>query len=240
MSRRIPRRSTASSSSLAGQETEVTLAGGATAEVNYPTAQAQIDPQRQLELQESPLRLAGTGTSILGQIVSFLLPLVLIAALLIFFLRRSQAGTRGAFSFGKSCARRVAPDAPKVTFKDVAGADEAVEELHEIKELLASPGKFRAPGPGYPRASSCGPPRYRQDPARAGLGGEAIAPFFFDLGLGLRRDVRRGWASRVRDLFNQAKATAPAIVFIDEIDAVGRHRGAGGALAAGTTSASRP
>ena len=211
-----------------GQEIEVTLAGGATAEVNYPTAQAQIDLQRQLELQEVPFDSQGTGSSILGQIVSFLLPLVLIAALLIFFLRRSQAGTRGAFSFGKSRARRVSPDAPKVLFKDVAGADEAVEELHEIKEFLASPAKFRALGARIPKGVLlAGPPGTGKTLLARAVAGEAGAPFFSISGSDFVEMFVGVGASRVRDLFTQAKATAPAIVFIDEIDAVGRHRGAG-------------
>jgi cell division protease FtsH len=170
----------------------------------------------------------GTGTSILGQILSFLLPLVLIAALLIFFLRRSQAGTRGAFSFGKSRARRVSPDAPKVTFKDVAGAEEAVEELHEIKEFLASPGKFRALGARIPKGVLlAGPPGTGKTLLARAVAGEAGAPFFSISGSDFVEMFVGVGASRVRDLFNQAKATAPAIVFIDEIDAVGRHRGAG-------------
>jgi cell division protease FtsH len=211
-----------------GQEIDVTLAGGATAELNYPSPQAQIDLQRELERQQVPFDSTGTGTSILGQIVSFLLPLLLIAALLIFFLRRSQAGTRGAFSFGKSRARRVSPDAPKVTFKDVAGAEEAVEELHEIKEFLASPGKFRALGARIPKGVLlAGPPGTGKTLLARAVAGEAGAPFFSISGSDFVEMFVGVGASRVRDLFNQAKATAPAIVFIDEIDAVGRHRGAG-------------
>jgi cell division protease FtsH len=211
-----------------GQEIEVALADGSASEVNYPSPQAQFELQQALEREEIPFDSEGTSTSVLAQIVSFLLPLLLIAALLIFFLRRSQAGSQGAFSFGKSRARRVAPDAPKVTFKDVAGADEAVEELHEIKEFLASPAKFRALGARIPKGVLlAGPPGTGKTLLARAVAGEANAPFFSISGSDFVEMFVGVGASRVRDLFNQAKAAAPAIVFIDEIDAVGRHRGAG-------------
>jgi cell division protease FtsH len=211
-----------------GQEIDVELADGSSAKVNYPTAEAQIQLQNSLEEKNVAFDSEGTGTSVLGQLLSFLLPLVIIAALLIFFLRRSQAGARGAFSFGKSRARRVSPDAPKVTFKDVAGADEAVEELHEIKEFLASPAKFRALGARIPKGVLlAGPPGTGKTLLARAVAGEAGAPFFSISGSDFVEMFVGVGASRVRDLFNQAKATAPAIVFIDEIDAVGRHRGAG-------------
>jgi cell division protease FtsH len=211
-----------------GQEIDVELADGSSAKVNYPTAEAQIQLQNSLEEKNIAFDSEGTGTSVLGQLLSFLLPLVIIGALLIFFLRRSQAGARGAFSFGKSRARRVSPDAPKVTFKDVAGADEAVEELHEIKEFLASPAKFRALGARIPKGVLlAGPPGTGKTLLARAVAGEAGAPFFSISGSDFVEMFVGVGASRVRDLFNQAKATAPAIVFIDEIDAVGRHRGAG-------------
>jgi cell division protease FtsH len=211
-----------------GQEIDVELTDGSSAKVNYPTAEAQIQLQNSLEEKNIAFDSEGTGTSVLGQLLSFLLPLVIIAALLIFFLRRSQAGARGAFSFGKSRARRVSPDAPKVTFKDVAGADEAVEELHEIKEFLASPAKFRALGARIPKGVLlAGPPGTGKTLLARAVAGEAGAPFFSISGSDFVEMFVGVGASRVRDLFNQAKATAPAIVFIDEIDAVGRHRGAG-------------
>jgi cell division protease FtsH len=211
-----------------GQEIEVELTDGSAAELNYPSAEAQFELQRTLEDQQIAFDSEGTSTSILAQIASFLIPLVLIAALLIFFLRRSQAGARGAFSFGKSRARRVAPDAPKVTFKDVAGADEAVEELHEIKEFLQSPARFRALGARIPKGVLlAGPPGTGKTLLARAVAGEAGAPFFSISGSDFVEMFVGVGASRVRDLFTQAKAAAPAIVFIDEIDAVGRHRGAG-------------
>jgi cell division protease FtsH len=211
-----------------GQEIDVELADGSSAKVNYPTAEAQIQLQNSLEEKNIAFDSEGTGTSVLGQLLSFLLPLVIIGALLIFFLRRSQAGARGAFSFGKSRARRVSPDAPKVTFKDVAGADEAVEELHEIKEFLATPARFRALGARIPKGVLlAGPPGTGKTLLARAVAGEAGAPFFSISGSDFVEMFVGVGASRVRDLFNQAKATAPAIVFIDEIDAVGRHRGAG-------------
>ena len=149
--------------------------------------------------------------------------------LFLFLFRRAQGGAgQGAFSFGKSRAKRVSPDAPKVSFKDVAGADEAVEELQEIKEFLAEPAKFRALGARIPKGVLlAGPPGTGKTLLARAVAGEAGVPFFSISGSDFVEMFVGVGASRVRDLFNQAKAVAPAIVFIDEIDAVGRHRGAG-------------
>src|SRR3989440_9634987 len=131
-------------------------------------------------------------------------------------------------SFGKSRAKRMSVDSPKITFRDVAGVDEAVEELHEIKEFLENPKKFQALGARIPKGVLLyGPPGTGKTLlARAGAG-EAGVPFFSISGPDFVEMFVGVGASRVRDLFEQAKQAAPCIVFMDEIDAVGRHRGAG-------------
>ena len=131
-------------------------------------------------------------------------------------------------SFGKSRAKLVSKDTPKVTFADVAGADEAVEELHEIKEFLAEPAKFQAVGAKIPKGVLLyGQPGTGKTLLARAVAGEAGVPFYSISGSDFVEMFVGVGASRVRDLFEQAKANAPAIVFVDEIDAVGRHRGAG-------------
>ncbi len=210
------------------QSIAVEFEDGTAAKVSYPSPEAQIELQNQLEEAGVKFDSEGTGSSVLSQILFLLLPFVLIFGLFILLMRRSQGGAQGAFSFGKSRAKRVAPDAPKVSFKDVAGADEAVEELQEIKEFLATPAKFRALGARIPKGVLlAGPPGTGKTLLARAVAGEASVPFFAISGSDFVEMFVGVGASRVRDLFNQAKATAPAIVFIDEIDAVGRHRGAG-------------
>ena len=131
-------------------------------------------------------------------------------------------------SFGKSRAKRMSPDSPKVTFRDVAGADEAVEELHEIKEFLENPKKFQALGARIPKGVLLyGPPGTGKTLLARAVAGEAGVPFFSISGSDFVEMFVGVGASRVRDLFEQAKQASPCIVFMDEIDAVGRHRGAG-------------
>ncbi len=155
-------------------------------------------------------------------------PYLLIFGIFIFFLTRMQGGGNRVMQFGKAKAKQVSKDAPKVTFKDVAGADEAVEELEEIKDFLASPGKFRAIGAKIPRGVLLyGPPGTGKTLLARAVAGEASVPFFSISGSDFVEMFVGVGASRVRDLFEQAKQAGPAIVFIDEIDAVGRHRGAG-------------
>ncbi len=156
------------------------------------------------------------------------LPYLLIFGIFIFFIMQMQGGGNRVMQFGKSRAKQVSKDSPKVTFKDVAGAEEAVEELHEIKEFLQSPGKFRAMGAKIPRGVLLfGPPGTGKTLLAKAVAGEAGVPFFSISGSDFVEMFVGVGASRVRDLFEQAKSNAPAIVFIDEIDAVGRHRGAG-------------
>jgi len=156
------------------------------------------------------------------------LPYLLIFGIFIFILMQMQGGGNRVMQFGKSRAKQVTRDQPKVTFKDVAGIDEAVEELQEIKDFLASPQKFRAMGAKIPKGVLLyGPPGTGKTLLARAVAGEAGVPFFSISGSDFVEMFVGVGASRVRDLFEQAKAAAPAIVFIDEIDAVGRHRGAG-------------
>ncbi len=166
--------------------------------------------------------------SLLSWFFTTIFPYLLIFGVFIFFLMQMQGGGNRVMQFGKSRAKQVSKDAPKVTFKDVAGADEAVEELEEIKDFLASPGKFRAIGAKIPRGVLLfGPPGTGKTLLARAVAGEAGVPFFSISGSDFVEMFVGVGASRVRDLFEQAKQSGPAIVFIDEIDAVGRHRGAG-------------
>jgi cell division protease FtsH len=157
-----------------------------------------------------------------------LLPVVLLGGLFFFLMNNMQGGGNRVMSFGKSRAKLVSKDTPKVTFADVAGADEAVEELHEIKEFLAEPAKFQAVGAKIPKGVLLyGQPGTGKTLLARAVAGEAGVPFYSISGSDFVEMFVGVGASRVRDLFEQAKANAPAIVFVDEIDAVGRHRGAG-------------
>jgi cell division protease FtsH len=167
--------------------------------------------------------------SLIGQIVTTLLPFVLIVLLFLFLMNQVQGGGgRGVMQFAKSRAKLITKDMPKTTFGDVAGADEAVEELGEIKEFLQEPAKFQAVGAKIPKGVLLyGPPGTGKTLLARAVAGEASVPFYSISGSDFVEMFVGVGASRVRDLFEQAKENAPAIVFIDEIDAVGRHRGAG-------------
>jgi cell division protease FtsH len=156
------------------------------------------------------------------------LPWIVIIGLWVFLLRQLQAGGSRAFSFGKSKAKLLSGDTPKLTFADVAGADEAKVELQEIIEFLKDPGKFTRLGGRLPKgALLVGPPGTGKTLLAKAVAGEAGRPFFSMSGSDFVEMFVGVGASRVRDLFEQGKAHAPCIIFIDEIDAVGRHRGAG-------------
>ncbi|MCW2714732.1 MAG: rane protease FtsH catalytic subunit, partial [Frankiales bacterium] len=164
---------------------------------------------------------------LLSILISFL-PFVIILGLLFFFMNQMQGGGSRVMQFGKSKAKLVGKDTPKTTFADVAGADEAIEELHEIKEFLQEPAKFQAVGAKIPKGVLLyGPPGTGKTLLARAVAGEAGVPFYSISGSDFVEMFVGVGASRVRDLFEQAKANAPAIIFIDEIDAVGRHRGAG-------------
>jgi len=157
-------------------------------------------------------------------------PWFVIILIWLFFLRQMQGGggPRGLFSFGKSKAKLLSEDHPKVTFRDVAGADEAKEELQEIIEFLKEPAKFQKLGGKIPKgALLLGPPGTGKTLLARAVAGEAGVPFFSMSGSDFVEMFVGVGASRVRDLFDQGKKNAPCIIFIDEIDAVGRHRGAG-------------
>ncbi|MHA6512664.1 ATP-dependent zinc metalloprotease FtsH [Tessaracoccus sp. Z1128] len=176
-------------------------------------------------------RWSGTNPSpgLLSMLLYTGLPF-LIMILVFFWIMRSMSGggQGGPLSFGKSKAKLVSKDTPKTTFKDVAGAQEAVEELEEIKEFLAEPAKFQKLGAKIPKGVLLyGPPGTGKTLLARAVAGEASVPFFSISGSDFVEMFVGVGASRVRDLFNQAKENAPAIIFIDEIDAVGRHRGAG-------------
>src|SRR2546421_4524418 len=156
------------------------------------------------------------------------LPILLLLVGFVFILNMMQGGGNRVMQFGKAKARTVSKDQPKVTFADVAGADEAVAELQEIKEFLEAPAKFQAMGAKIPKGVLLfGPPGTGKTLLARAVAGEAGAPFFSISGSDFVEMFVGVGASRVRDLFEQAKASAPAIIFVDEIDAVGRHRGAG-------------
>jgi len=157
-----------------------------------------------------------------------LLPILLIVGVLFFVMSQVQGGGNRVMSFGRSKAKLVSKDTPKTTFADVAGADEAIEELQEIKEFLANPAKFQAIGAKIPKGVLLyGPPGTGKTLLARAVAGEAGVPFYSISGSDFVEMFVGVGASRVRDLFEQAKANAPAIIFVDEIDAVGRHRGAG-------------
>ena len=161
-------------------------------------------------------------------ILSSILPFVLIIGIFIFIMRQAQGAGNQAFSFGKSRARLITGDKPTVTFDDVAGAEEAKEELKEVVEFLREPEKFASLGARIPKGVlMVGPPGTGKTLMAKAVAGEAGVPFFSISGSEFVEMFVGVGASRVRDLFEQAKRNSPCIIFIDEIDAVGRHRGAG-------------
>ncbi|MFD1506415.1 ATP-dependent metallopeptidase FtsH/Yme1/Tma family protein [Georgenia yuyongxinii] len=164
----------------------------------------------------------------LSSLLLFVLPMVIIFGVFWWLLSRSGGAAGGMMKFGKSKAKMVSKETPQVTFDDVAGENEAVEELEEIKEFLAEPDKFQAVGAKIPKGVLLyGPPGTGKTLLARAVAGEAGVPFFSISGSEFVEMFVGVGASRVRDLFEQAKANAPAIIFVDEIDAVGRHRGAG-------------
>lgn len=168
------------------------------------------------------------GFSLIGLLISWL-PMILILGVWIFFMRQMQGGGRGgAMGFGKSKAKLLTEEHGRVTFDDVAGVDEAKEDLEEIVEFLRDPQKFQRLGGRIPRGVLLvGPPGTGKTLLARSVAGEASVPFFTISGSDFVEMFVGVGASRVRDMFEQAKKSAPCIIFIDEIDAVGRHRGAG-------------
>jgi cell division protease FtsH len=167
-------------------------------------------------------------TSAIVSVLETFLPYLVIGLFFFLMLSTMQGGGSRVMNFGKSRAKLITKDTPKTTFSDVAGADEAIEELQEIKEFLQNPAKFQAIGAKIPKGVLLyGPPGTGKTLLARAVAGEAGVPFYSISGSDFVEMFVGVGASRVRDLFEQAKANAPAIVFVDEIDAVGRHRGAG-------------
>ncbi len=173
-------------------------------------------------------KVEGTGGSSLFSILTYILPFILFFGFWFFLVNQMQGGGSRVMSFGKSRAKRMSVDAPKITFRDVAGVDEAVQELQEIKEFLENPKRFQALGARIPKGVLLyGPPGTGKTLLARAVAGEAGVPFFSISGSDFVEMFVGVGASRVRDLFEQAKQNSPCIIFMDEIDAVGRHRGAG-------------
>jgi cell division protease FtsH len=173
-------------------------------------------------------KVHGTGGSSILSLLTYILPFILFFGFWIFLMNQMQGGGSRVMNFGKSKAKRMSVDAPKITFRDVAGVDEAVQELEEIKEFLENPKKFQALGARIPKGVLLyGPPGTGKTLLARAVAGEAGVPFFSISGSDFVEMFVGVGASRVRDLFEQAKQNSPCIIFMDEIDAVGRHRGAG-------------
>ncbi len=209
------------------QNLEVTLKDGKTYVTGYPDNYgAQVTES--VDTAKVPFVVEGRGGSAWWGFLITLAPFALFFVFWIFLMNRMQGGGSKVMSFGKSRAKRMSPDQPKITFRDVAGADEAVEELEEIKEFLEAPKRFLALGARIPKGVLLyGPPGTGKTLLARAVAGEAGVPFFSISGSDFVEMFVGVGASRVRDLFEQAKQNSPCIIFMDEIDAVGRHRGAG-------------
>ncbi len=206
---------------------DVTLKGGR----KYETAFLDNTEQNllnTLRAEEVPFDVKAKGGNGWFNALTLILPFVIFLIFWLFIINQMQGGGSKVMSFGKSRAKRMSVDAPKITFRDVAGVDEAVEELHEIKEFLENPKKFQALGARIPKGVLLyGPPGTGKTLLARAVAGEAGVPFFSISGSDFVEMFVGVGASRVRDLFEQAKQNSPCIIFMDEIDAVGRHRGAG-------------
>ncbi len=203
-----------------------TLSDGTEYKVTYPADYADELTQQLLD-QDVEADTDSQRESIWMTLLFQLLPVVLLIGVFLYFLSNMQGGGR-LLHFGKAKARQLSKDEPTVTFADVAGADEAVEELREIRDFLEDPLRFQAMGAKIPKGVLLfGPPGTGKTLLARAVAGEAGVPFFSISGSDFVEMFVGVGASRVRDLFQQAKQSAPAIVFVEEIDAVGRHRGAG-------------
>src|SRR6059036_3336792 len=193
------------------------LTNGTKGSVHYPSDQSVPGITRQLAQHNVDYDSKGVGTSAWWSILTGLLPFVLLFGFWIFLMNQVQGGGSKVMSFGKSRAKRMTPDSPKIGFKDVAGVDEAVEELQEIKEFLENPKKFQALGARIPKGVLLyGPPGTGKTLLARAVAGEAGVPFFSISGSDFVEMFVGVGAARVRDLFEQAKGSAPAIVFVDE------------------------
>src|ERR1700732_3552387 len=192
----------------------------------FPSGYA-VDLFNTLSAKNAKVSTVVNQGSILGELLVYVLPLLLLVGLFVMF-SRMQGGARMGFGFGKSRAKQLSKDMPKTTFADVAGVDEAVEELYEIKDFLQNPSRYQALGAKIPKGVLLyGPPGTGKTLLARAVPGEAGVPFFPLSGSDFVEMFVGVGASRVRDLFEQAKQNSPCIIVVDEIDAVGRQRGAG-------------
>jgi len=208
-------------------EIDVVTSGKRKYQTAYPdnTEQFLLNSLRE---EKIPFDVKAKGGGGIVSALIYIVPFVLFLFFWLFILNQMQGGGSKVMSFGKSRAKRMSVDAPKITFRDVAGVDEAVEELHEIKEFLENPKKFQSLGARIPKGVLLyGPPGTGKTLLARAVAGEAGVPFFSISGSDFVEMFVGVGASRVRDLFEQAKQNSPCIIFMDEIDAVGRHRGAG-------------
>ncbi|MBO2460367.1 ATP-dependent zinc metalloprotease FtsH [Actinomadura violacea] len=215
------------------QRIEVTLKNGKQQQASWVDGQG-LQLQNQLQKQADSKQLPGgynvdvPKQSFFLNLLFSLLPIVVIVLIFLFIMNQMQGGGSRVMNFGKSKAKLITKDTPKTTFADVAGADEALEELEEIKDFLQNPAKFQSIGAKIPKGVLLyGPPGTGKTLLARAVAGEAGVPFYSISGSDFVEMFVGVGASRVRDLFEQAKTNAPSIIFIDEIDAVGRHRGAG-------------
>ena len=214
-----------------GKISEVTIQGDRVSGSSFQTMTPSKDQDLVRTLRDKGVRIVVVPpeqTSWYMNILISWFPMILLLGIWIFFMRQMQSGGGKALSFGKSKARLMNEDKNKITFKDVAGVDEAKEELHEIIEFLKEPQKFNKLGGKIPKGVLLvGPPGTGKTLLAKAIAGEANVPFFSISGSDFVEMFVGVGASRVRDLFEQGKKNSPCIIFIDEIDAVGRHRGAG-------------
>ncbi|GAA4223379.1 ATP-dependent zinc metalloprotease FtsH [Actinomadura meridiana] len=215
------------------QRIELTLNNGKQQQASWVDGQGLV-LQDQLQKQANAGKLPGgynvdvPKQSFFLNLLFSLLPIVVIVLIFLFIMNQMQGGGSRVMNFGKSKAKLITKDTPKTTFADVAGADEALEELEEIKDFLQNPAKFQSIGAKIPKGVLLyGPPGTGKTLLARAVAGEAGVPFYSISGSDFVEMFVGVGASRVRDLFEQAKTNAPSIIFIDEIDAVGRHRGAG-------------
>ena len=198
------------------------------AEHNYASTYVGADSLGELVASHPEIQYQVTLPSPFLEVIMSLLPIILIGVFLLFFFNQMQKANNSQLSFGKNKAKKTLEERPDVTFADVAGVDEAVEEMKEVKDFLANPAKYQSMGAKIPRGCLLvGPPGTGKTLLARAVAGEAGVPFFSISGSDFVEMFVGVGASRVRDLFQQAKDAAPAIIFIDEIDAVGRQRGTG-------------
>ncbi|NQE63837.1 ATP-dependent zinc metalloprotease FtsH [Caulobacter sp. RHG1] len=213
------------SAEIAGQQVTATTADNKKLVVNAPMNSEEL--VNRMVAKNADVKFKSGSISPWAILIQ-LLPILLVVGVWLFFMRQMQGGAKGAMGFGKSKARLLTENKNRITFEDVAGVDEAKEELQEVVDFLKDPAKFQRLGGKIPKgALLVGPPGTGKTLIARAVAGEAGVPFFTISGSDFVEMFVGVGASRVRDMFEQAKKNAPCIIFIDEIDAVGRHRGAG-------------